>query len=472
MRFVKNTSFIKALKLAEFPRLYILKEQKPIFIKIVKNLMPLLEGKHGIQFEDLMDCLKEDKKYDTIRVTEPDMFPRRSLPLVQFTKPIHGNFKVQYNKSLPPDKFSDPRFTLRDYIFSDNKPLTDASLKILTNRSCHFNMEKLQKTLEGLKKNPFINQFVFQDQYKDFLVFEPPHLDFVITICFYVLDYNRGVNIHEDQQMILFFERLLERVAAIASVKNAFKAYKWRQSRSQLPIYEIIEKRAANCIQSIWSDWKIKKRMIALAKVKQHIDRVESPTLYLEQSIYQNLNEIAAKIHSQYRFTEQSVMFDFNPHTYQIHMQVQENLPPDGSVPGRYAQISVPRWFQLNMKVPDFLATQNVNNLLALFHFAVGDCRVVPSTHIINYRNQAIDVDREAYYIEVNCSSVDEARKRALVLAYLTYDVREHNFVQLNTGAMMENPHVMNKMYKILDTFGIDLSDKEQGLDLKSVVAI
>jgi len=99
-----------------------LKEQKPIFIKIVKKLMPLFEDKHGIQFEDLMECLKEDKKYDTIRVTEPDMFPRKPLPLVQFTKPIHGNFKVQYNKSLPPDKFADPNFTLRDYIFSDDKP--------------------------------------------------------------------------------------------------------------------------------------------------------------------------------------------------------------------------------------------------------------------------------------------------------------------------------------------------------------
>ena len=77
---------------------------------------------------------------------------------------------------------------------------------------------------------------------------------------------------------------------------------------------------------------------------------------------------------------EQSVMFDFNPHTYQIHMQVQENLPPDGSVPGRYSQTSVPRWFNLPLKVPDFLATQNVNNLLALFHFSVGDCRVVPAT--------------------------------------------------------------------------------------------
>lgn len=111
------------------------------------------------------------------------------------------------------------------------------------------------------------------------------------------------------------------------------------------------------------------------------------------------------------------------------------------------------------MKVPDFLATQNVNNLLALFHFSVGDCRVVPSTHIIDYKKQAIDVDRECYYIEVCCSSVDEAKKRALVLSYLTYDVREHNFVRLNTGRMMENPHMMNKMYKILDTFGIDLID-------------
>lgn len=124
------------------------------------------------------------------------------------------------------------------------------------------------------------------------------------------------------------------------------------------------------------------------------------------------------------------------------------------------------------MKVPDFLATQNVNNLLALFHFSVGDCRVVPATHIIDYQNQAIDVDRDTYYIEINCSSTDEAKKRALVLAYLTYDVRELNFVRLNTGRMMENPHLMNKMYKILDTFGIDLIDKEQGIDLKTVVAI
>lgn len=43
-------------------------------------------------------------------------------------------------------------------------------------------------------------------------------------------------------------------------------------------------------------------------------------------------------------------------------------------------------------------------------------------------------MDRQCYYIEINTSSIDEAKKRALVLAYLTYDVREHNFVGLNSG--------------------------------------
>ena len=110
MRYVKNSSFINALELSKYPRIYILKEQKPIFIKIVKNLLPLFEDKHGVTFEDLLDCLTEDKKYDTIRVTEPDMFPRRNLPIVQFTKPILGNFKVQINKTLPSETFSNGKF--------------------------------------------------------------------------------------------------------------------------------------------------------------------------------------------------------------------------------------------------------------------------------------------------------------------------------------------------------------------------
>ena len=153
-------------------------------------------------------------------------------------------------------------------------------------------------------------------------------------------------------------------------------------------------------------------------------------------------------------------------------MQVQENIPQDGSVPGRYSQTAVPGWFKLNLSVPDFLATPNVNNLLALFHFNQGDCSVVPATQIINYSQQRIDVDRDCYYIQMNCATVEEAKRRALVLAYLTYDLRVHNFVRLSTGKMMENPHLMNKMYRLLDSFKIDLVQKDQDVDLKGVVAI
>jgi hypothetical protein len=106
------------------------------------------------------------------------------------------------------------------------------------------------------------------------------------------------------------------------------------------------------------------------------------------------------------------------------------------------------------------MATSNVNNLLALFHFSVGDCRVMPATKIIDYKMQQFDVDRDCNYIELNCSSVEEAKKRALVLAYLTYDIRMHNFVRLNTSKMMENPHIMNKMYKVLENFEIELVSK------------
>lgn len=41
MRLVRNTSFIRILKLTQYPKIFILKEQKSIFVKILKQLIPL-----------------------------------------------------------------------------------------------------------------------------------------------------------------------------------------------------------------------------------------------------------------------------------------------------------------------------------------------------------------------------------------------------------------------------------------------
>lgn len=65
----------------------------------------------------------------------------------------------------------------------------------------------------------------------------------------------------------------------------------------------------------------------------------------------------------------------------------------------------------------------------------------MPSTYILNYKECKMDIDRNLYFLKINCASILEARKRALVLAYLTYDMTRHIFVKLNTGQMLENPY-------------------------------
>ena len=43
-------------------------------MKFMKELVPIIESKFGLRYEDLYKMTKEDHKYDTIRVAEPDIF--------------------------------------------------------------------------------------------------------------------------------------------------------------------------------------------------------------------------------------------------------------------------------------------------------------------------------------------------------------------------------------------------------------
>jgi hypothetical protein len=51
-----------------------------------------------------------------------------------------------------------------------------------------------------------------------------------------------------------------------------------------------------------------------------------------------------------------------------------------------------------------------------------------------------------------------EARKRALVRAYLTYDMTRHIFVKLNTGEMLENPFDHQNIYEVQELYNIEES--------------
>ena len=212
---------------------------------------------------------------------------------------------------------------------------------------------------------------VFFDKYNDFLVFQGPSVRLVLSILFAILDYNRTIDTNEDQQLLCFFEPLLDRAAAASKIQQAFRAHRFRKSLEKLPIHLIIRRRAAYCIQEWWSNLKFKKRLQALLKIAKHVNLINSNEIYLEQTIYCNINAVVSQSHAAFRFKEQSIMFDFNPTNFGIHMAIEED-PTQGVY--RYKNLAVPAWFGVNLRPPDFLPSPYINNLQAFFHFNQGDC--------------------------------------------------------------------------------------------------
>lgn len=93
----------------------------------------------------------------------------------------------------------------------------------------------------------------------------------------------------------------------------------------------------------------------------------------------------------------------------------------------------------------------------------------MPSTYILNYKECKMDIDRNLYFLKINCSSILEARKRALVLAYLTYDMTRHIFVKLNTGQMLENPYDHQNVYEVQELYNLQMF--EDVIDVKTNIA-
>ena len=89
----------------------------------------------------------------------------------------------------------------------------------------------------------------------------------------------------------------------------------------------------------------------------------------------------------------------------------------------------MPKWFDLNFRVTDYSSTIHHNNLLAFFHYNEGDCQVLPINYVVDYEKNQLDVDRNLYFLKMKCSSIDEARRRVLTIALLTYDIHQHLFL-------------------------------------------
>jgi hypothetical protein len=130
---------------------------------------------------------------------------------------------------------------------------------------------------------------VFYDRYNDFMVFKSSSVSLVLTLLYAILDFNFSIDLHEDQQFLCFFRPLLEKKAAATRIQQAFRAFRFRKdyTRTSLPIYKIIQRRAALCVQSWWSNMKLKKRMNALSNIRKHAMQITSNEIFIEQTMYQ-----------------------------------------------------------------------------------------------------------------------------------------------------------------------------------------
>ena len=73
-----------------------------------------------------------------------------------------------------------------------------------------------------------------------------------------------------------------------------------------------------------------------------------------------------------------------------------------------------------------------------------------------------MDIDRTLSFIQVTCNSTEEAKRRAYVIAALTYDIHQGIFVRMSTSEMLEDPFMIRNIFKIRERFGIDPEAKTE----------
>lgn len=114
----------------------------------------------GISFDDAMDCIKEDNEYETIRIEEPDLFPYKPLPILQFIMPTMGKKTIiRKNKNAGLDRGTREEFSLKNFFFmeKDKKEKTERMIAVLKKRKVFISKARLKQILDERQKKSFLN---------------------------------------------------------------------------------------------------------------------------------------------------------------------------------------------------------------------------------------------------------------------------------------------------------------------------
>ncbi|CDW83920.1 leucine-rich repeat and iq domain-containing protein 3 [Stylonychia lemnae] len=511
-KYTKYNSFMRGLGVENADCcIYFLKEQKAEFYKILVDLIKSnKEIKQIYALDDLKRYIVNDVNFSLIRYPNPLNFKRQEFPLLSLTMPTYA-CRVRVSKGFT-KLIAGGQHVYNVYTRFSGMEREKAILDRIKIRMCHYNAVDTSIIFNTRQsKNSTIRAKKLFDNYQELLVFRPNSTELVRAVCQAIFKNNQDII---NENFLAFFPTLMRKVSAAISIQQSFRSYLIRReqkigmlSNKRLlchPAIEycfswaVIEQRAVFCISQWWKYFKLKRRLEALTSIHQFIKTINHPCIYMEESIYLSIEKILARATHQFRFMDQSINFDFyHPSLAQPNMTfsqrkilIQDNesstmketsRSDDGmddlgyhlviqninDLNDRFRDHPFPLWMERFM--PDFNKfiykesneTQFFNSYLGIIHKSTIDLMSVVKDYneIVSHHDKQLSLNNGLSFVQINCCSVTEAKKRALVIALLSYNMKKKNFIKLFTQQGLSDGIFLKSLYQLWDQYGIEGGD-------------
>ena len=95
------------------------------------------------------------------------------------------------------------------------------------------------------------------------------------------------------------------------------------------------------------------------------------------------------------------------------------------------------------------------------------DTQVKDFNQIVNYRYKNIELQKGLKFVEVRCGSVQEAKKRALIVCLLTFYFKQQYFMRFFTQRQLEEGFFLQTLKDMWIAYDIDFQEIEELYHIK-----
>eukprot|EP00347_Sterkiella_histriomuscorum_P018366 403345778 len=276
--------------------------------------------------------------------------------------------------------------------------------------------------------------------------------------------------------LFLYFEKTLHQIASATRIQSWFKSLKEKSQLISLQkldlsrvnilsVYpllnlndKILLKRSTACIQKWWKNRKLRLRIQGLEEINKYLHLIEDKTLYLEENLYLNLQFIIAQVKNHLTFPEQNLHFDIKDKS------IKAVVDPQFDKIRRYKEYTLPFWLLLNLYIIEQqeIITLNFDNLMSLIHVTED-----MDSDIVNYHDICPDTFVPQFklkFVRMNFKSVEEARRRAVILGLMTYSLMSgpNVFVKMFTrDHLLESAVAVENITRIWKHYQLDQSNSD-----------